>query len=181
MPGASARLSSYSPLRGEYAGRGRMKTIVLSREDMLWGKRVGIDRSHKSKNRKPSFAYEPGFGPNTQHILGARGELAFCRLMGLEWPARVNTFRDKPDVDPDWEVRTSPIASVVKVDVRDPEGYRVVQVVSDHGSDAFTITGFILVRTALQMDRFLDDPGNRGKAAYFIPRNLLVPIEEVLG
>lgn len=123
------------------------------------------------KTLKPAF---PGATVEDQ-IVGAEGELAFCKAAGLEWPAFVDTFTKVPDVMPNWEVRTSRRMRACKVATTDPPDRLVVAVLKK--SDAtFEVHGYIRAGGA-QAHYPAVDKGNRGKPAHFVPLDRLVPID----
>lgn len=148
---------------------------VLSPEDEAWANDVGAQRIEQAPGN-PRFAYSVGkrSGLDT-HRLGAQAELAFCRAVGLEWPARVNTFRSLPDVDPNWEVRWSSHPDRVKVAVDDDPDVLVAHVIGN--SPAFEIVGCI-VAGFVQRTVPATDPGDRGWLAHFISAYKLTPFDE---
>ena len=152
--------------------------VTLNDAEFAEGTRVGLLRVHHSRGREPSFAYADKEDERRNHILGSMGECAFCKVMGLVWPKRVNTFRSLPDVDPYWEVRTSPNPAYLKVRPNDDPDQFAVQVVGEHGGRVFTVVGFIYIREAFSYPK--RDPGNRNRPAHFIPTANVTRIEELL-
>lgn len=140
---------------------------------------IGLARVRELQKMRsdPRFPYKAGASAEHQHVLGAVGEFAFCKGLGLVWPKRVNTFRTSPDVDPDWEVRTSPNGSMLKVATDDPPHYRVGQVTGEHGGLVYDIGGWCRVDWARKQIP-AKDLGNYGRPAHFVPSALLSPIEE---
>jgi hypothetical protein len=146
--------------------------VALSPEDVGWAREIGRKRIALSPGN-PRFAYKERNGLDT-HTVGAMAELAAARGLGIPWPARVNTFRSLPDLDPFWEVRWSSNPKQVKVSTDDPPHYLVLHVT---GSDPiFEVHGFIVARWA-QENRPLEDPGNRGWSAHFARSYHLTPVD----
>lgn len=112
------------------------------------------------------------------NVLGARGELALSIALGIEWPASVGTFTREPDLPPDIEVRTArrTFLKIRPKEVESPtlRNRRYVLLtpgrpdyVSDYQvGESFTIWGFLRAREAF--GELLEDPGDRGRPAYFI-------------
>ena len=159
-----------------------MIEVVLSRDEMELGEAVGIKRDIEAEHLQAAF--EPQ-RTRLAHILGARGEIAFCKgIPGLFWPQRTMQFKTGlPDVDPRWEVRTS---TTSKLKVRwppkrgrrltDPPNWLVAHVTSNHGSPRFQIWGYVLASWAQQNIK-MTDPGDRKQPAHFVHQRELVPID----
>lgn len=123
---------------------------------------------------KPKFGYETtGRSGLDTHHLGAMGELAFCLVVGADWPRRVNTFRNEPDVDPCWEVRYGRNDHVVKVATNDPADYVVAHVSGK--PPALLVIGYV-VAGWVQQRYPAEDKGARGNKAHFAPASVLAPI-----
>jgi hypothetical protein len=91
--------------------------VTLTAADVSWARDVGRQRIALAPGN-PRFAYKERSGLDT-HTIGAMAELAAAKAIGVPWPARVNTFRELPDLDPFWEVRWSSNPRKVKVAVDD--------------------------------------------------------------
>lgn len=147
----------------------------------LWekGERVGRWRSENAARHgmKPHFAYEHEGDSEINHIYGARGEAAFAVAMDMEWPATLQGFRVAPDVDPDWEVRTTPSTRGLKVSTNDPAHRLVAFVLNEKGSPSYHMVGFVMAGWA-QKNVPLTDPGNRKKPAHFVHLSKLSPFTE---
>ena len=111
------------------------------------------------------------------HAVGAAGELAFAKALGVYWNFSVDTFRSAPDVagyevrtrtNPEWDLFIRPNDS-------DNRKYALVTIDRDK---SFLIVGYLLGADAKQR-RWLRDYGNRGKSAYFVPQAALLPIPEL--
>lgn len=93
-----------------------MYRVKLTQADCYLASEVGIRRRissqyRGSRNRAGSEETDTVAKQWFNHIIGAQGELAFCRCFGIDWPALVDR-PDEPDAYPDWEVRTSQVANV---------------------------------------------------------------------
>ena len=110
------------------------------------------------------------------HAVGAAGELAFAKALGIYWNFSVDTFRSAPDVG-GYEVRTrtNPRWDLF-VRRNDSDSRRYVLVSID--DKCFIIRGFILGSDAKQR-QWLRDYGNRGASAFFVPQSALWPIPEL--
>lgn len=88
---------------------GKRIKVSLSNDDIVWATKVGILRYEESRRKglKDKHGLKKSGIPRVVHdMVGARGELAYCRAARGEWSGSVNTFKD-PDVDPDIQVRTT--------------------------------------------------------------------------
>ncbi len=56
-----------------------------------------LNRSYDLRDENAALFY---------NVIGARGEIAFAKLVGVKAPLSVNTFRSQPDVPPNWDVKT---------------------------------------------------------------------------
>jgi hypothetical protein len=77
--------------------------VVLSAADLEWAEEVAQERLRRSRMRGGRDRL--GIDELDSHRQGARGELAFCRWLGVPWTASVDTFKGEPDVPPDFEVK----------------------------------------------------------------------------
>ncbi len=151
--------------------------MSLSPDNVKWANEVGTDRYVRSKKRgsSPRFSYEStGRSGEETHRMGARGELGFCVAYGLTWPARVDTFRELPDVDPCWEIRTTENMRQAKVTTDDAPDYLMAHV-RQLGVTEYEIVGYIVAGWA-QRNYPATDPGDRKRLAHFFPEDKLVPL-----
>lgn len=164
-----------------------MIPVVLSSREMAEGRSLGMERVRRSVERGelPQFPYTGEESAARQHILGARGEAAFCKALGLDWVMSVDNFADDwipggvvPGIDqpPFWQVRTSPNPNRVKVTPRDHPEAMVVHVQGDHGSPQFRVHGYIMAGWAQARVPALDE-GGRGRPAHFVPIAKIVPMD----
>lgn len=131
--------------------------VQLSPADMTWATRVGTDRPHGGEPRwkKEGEGRDP-------RVLDAMAELAFCRAVGFEWPAR----ESGPSVDPRWKIRYSPTPGQVKVKPSDDPDWIIVLVTGTPPS--FKLIGYVLAGWS-QTHLKPEDPGGLGAPAYFVP------------
>lgn len=122
----------------------------------------------------PRFAYKEGRNGTDTHTIGAMGEMAAAKAIGITWPEHVNTYRSVPDLDPFWEVRWSSHARRVKVSTDDPANYLVCHVTGTEPT--FEVHGYILAGWVQQNIPAID-PGNRGWKAHFVDIWRLSPID----
>lgn len=130
--------------------------VYLDADDLRWAADVALQRhvSVSKRGSKARWAYSGGQSSLEQHTKGCWGELAFCRGLGLEWPARVDSFLVLPDVDPFWEVRWSKRLDFLPVKTLD-KPHLLVAFVTGHPPD-FTIHGFITAQWAQQNEPLRD-------------------------
>jgi len=105
----------------------------------------------------------------TSHFKGALGELAYCILFGIPWPARVDTFTGPPDVDPDIEIKTSgfgPHLMARPKDVTEHAGRRFVAMSFDKPERTFRCYGWCWGRELAEAP--LRDPGGWGKPVHWL-------------
>lgn len=150
-----------------------MIPVHLTQADVAWATKVGRARWDmvQRQGRKAKFA-----GAKLEdHVDGAAGELAFCRAVGLVWPASNGWFTSAPDVWPDWEVRTLRRMRGVKVVDSDPDHRLVVWVRGQ--VPKFEVMGFIRAGGAKQHADWRTDPGKRGRAIWLVPPDKMIPID----
>lgn len=149
-----------------------MIPVHLNPSDLMWAERIGIARMSKAKG-KPKWAYKDGRSGVQTHVIGASAELAFCRAFDLTWPASEGVGRREPDVYPRWEIRWAG-PPVLKVATNDPPE-RLCALVQGKLPN-LEIVGYAVAGWA-QRTKPLEDRGNRGQPAHFVPARELVPIE----
>jgi hypothetical protein len=150
-----------------------MIEVRLTSNDIRWATQVGQERWRRAQ-RKRSKARFAG-AKEVDHIDGAGGELAFCRALNLPWPATVDSYHSRPDVFPNWEVRTLRRMRGVKVVPEDDDDRLVVWVQGQ--MPIFTVMGYIRVGGAKRHDAWLRDPGSKSRAIWLVPENRMIPID----
>ncbi len=134
--------------------------------------KLRLDRAKKSK-RKDYL----GFDSIDSHVMGARGERAFAKLIGEPWVCSLDGFKGAPDVR-GCQIRTVPKTSgELKVREDDPDGRPCILVV-DH-APRFWVRGWLLAGEARKVG-VVKDPGGRGKPNYFVDPGHLRPMQELL-
>jgi hypothetical protein len=108
-------------------------------------------------------------------VNGAEGECAFAKLAGLYWRMSVNAKKDEPDVDPDFQVRTSePHDRSLIIRPDDPQHFRYALVTGCCGE--FQVHGWIFGMYA-RRDEWFEDRGGRGKPVWWVPKSALTEVE----
>jgi hypothetical protein len=133
------------------------------------------------------------------HGFGLAGELAFCKLAGIYWNPTINTFHERPDIEPDVQIRTAREHThkliVRKDDLQHHRHHRFVLVTTDEDKVLYVVRGWIqgweaevaawwgdgtrkFIGDAPEGGwRPWDDP-KRCKPAYFVPQGALRSMEE---
>jgi hypothetical protein len=160
----------------------RVHVRPLTDDEGRWADSVGDERFRRAK--ASGWKDYLGAASADSHRLGARGELAFCIATGTKWGATLSSFRDSPDVEPDFEIRTGR-RPFLKLRPDDPTDRRtrdrryVLLTPSDpayrdaHLPDgaSFDIHGWL--RGTEATGEPMTDPGNRGRPAFFVPDDRL--------
>jgi hypothetical protein len=147
--------------------------VTLAPYELYVGSIVGALRQSKAlvDGKKPRFPYKyPGEG-FARHCEAACSEQAVAKAFGLYWPPSVNTYTSEPDIPPDIEVRQT---HTDRMKVRPQDTGRVVCVTG--AAPTFTLCGWLYAKEA--QERYpVEDPGNWGAPAHFVPIADLKPIE----
>lgn len=158
----------------------RVHVRPLTVDEARWADEVGLERYRRAEAHGwADYLRQPS--PES-HKLGARGELAFCIATGRQWSASLSSFRDQPDVEPDFEIRTAraryPALKLRPTDPTDPRTrsrrYVLLTPADRLYSDEYLETGASFdiwgwLRGTEVKGEPKTDPGNRGRPAYFIP------------
>ena len=147
--------------------------VTLDPEQQRWARDVATQRIALAKGN-PRFAYVTGRSGLDTHTIGCMAELAVATALKLDWPARVGTYREEPDLDPFWEVRWG-TTKKVKVATDDKPDQLVMWVTGN--PPAFEIHGCILAGWAQEHLPALD-PGDRGWTAHWVDLEKLTPFDE---
>lgn len=118
------------------------------------------------------------------HIMGARGEAAFCWAYGIRWDRTYDTFGSVPDQLPDWEIRTTKSTEHLKVRRKkapnnDDPTRRVTYVLERKDGTHFVLCRYIRAGEAQKLFP-LTDPGNRKRPAHFVPLEALSRIDDIV-
>lgn len=87
-----------------------MRDYELSHADLVWALDVGVKRElHARRDGRKDTAQRVDPGESLfRHVNGAGGELALGRVLGIPWPALVDTYGSCPDYpDQGIEVKTA--------------------------------------------------------------------------
>jgi len=162
----------------------RVATISLSPVEQERARVIGERRVREAEARgyldkNCGMSYEETVAG---HIVGAMGELACAKALGVEWEESVNTFKGIADVAGSVEVRTRTkerYELIVRPDDSDDRHYVHVFALpeSTGGSREFVIRGFISGRDAKRVEWLRRHGGYR--EAYFVPNSALTPISVI--
>lgn len=148
-----------------------MIPVYLDPNEQIWALDIAHQRFKAVDGKgKPAF---PG-ATEKHHQIGAGAELAFAKLVEVEWPASVNTFTSEPDVPPRWEVRWTKLRGV-KVRAKDAEDALCVWISGKF--PRFEVMGYIRAGGAKRHPEWYDDPGKRGQSIWLVPPSRMIPIE----
>lgn len=147
--------------------------ITLTTSELMTAAQVGVRRNISSiikGNRSTHGADQDKL--YQIHVEGACGELAFCRFANLYWPAKVDTYRSEPDIDPNIEVKTRSRHDYELLVRKDDNPDSIfVLVTGIYGK--YEVRGWMLGKDAMK-DEYIQTHGGR-EAAFFVPQNKLLP------
>lgn len=152
--------------------------VALTGHDLELARRVARERTADS--RRAGFrtkGLQPSDRVASDDMIGAAGELAVCRFLGVEWQTELRRFR-LADVRSDIEVRATRVGHgglVVYLD--DPPGKRYLLAVAD--LPAVRLVGWLPGDVA--KDRKWLRRWNRGNTTYLIPQRDLRPVSTLPG
>lgn len=112
------------------------------------------------------------------HVLGAIGECAAAKALGIEWSKSLHTFKTVPDVGR-FDIRTrSRSDGELIVRENDPVGRPVILVVPSGGRSGrdWCLAGQIDGSLYWRQVRWWGDPGGRGHPCWSIPQEFLIPV-----
>lgn len=141
---------------------------------------VALDRTKQTinKNSTDSLRKKNWLDNYTTHITGCIGELAVAKCLDIQWDRSVGTYKSRPDLGVNIEVRhrSNPeFQLIVRNDDKDDSVYilsrgmppNVIEVVGwIHGAEA-------------KNSAYLKDHGGYGRPAYFVPDDMLNPMEQL--
>jgi hypothetical protein len=153
--------------------------ISLSDEEMEWVRETA-SRRHFNSIRDGRCDMYGAVGSSQEeglkkHLLGAAGELAFAKAIGVKWEATVDTFKS-PDVcgvqvrtrsSTDWDL-------LVRKGDKDNELFALVV----GTPPKLRVVGGMRACKA-KKEKFLGNHGNHGRA-YFVPQDKLGSIEDMI-
>jgi hypothetical protein len=155
----------------------RKVSVTLDPWELMTAAQVGVTRNIQaikrgSKNSKYGNVADDSWN---MHILGALGELAFCKVTGIYWPASVNTYKDA-DAGRNIQVRTRSKHSYELI-VRKADPDEDLYVLVTGGPQQFVVHGYE-VGHKVKDDAHLRNYGGMGRA-WFYPQELLQDVGEL--
>lgn len=141
--------------------------------EMLIATSLGTARHMQSVSRTPSRGQAKETSLDS-HILGAIGELAAARVMGIYPGFTVNNF-DGPDMGKDIQIRACREGRLI-IAKHDKSDQKYVLVTGY--APELDVVGWIWGGEA-KSERWLFDPNNNRPPAYFVPAEELHPIETI--
>ena len=165
-----------------------METVTLNWYETDHAIQCGVDRCISSwkKKRKHAAGYKPKDLFATT-IKSAAAEMAVAKKLGIYWDGSVDTFKEKPDLDPDIEVRMSmmhpPLLIIRPNDIK-WRRYVLVQNLWVHGHQpAFKVlgyTGFPGVEWAHEnWSKYWTDFGTSRPKCWALPVDALQDIQDL--
>lgn len=153
--------------------------IILSPNEMYVSAIVGLRRQLSSKvyGHKNTYGSERNDIAKQWYInvMGAQGEMAGAKALGLYWPASVNAPKSDPDIWPDWQIRTRTNTNNVELIVRDDDiDEHKYLLVSGTGPE-FLIHGWIKGKDAKRKEWYADK-GGRNSPCFWVPPSKLTAI-----
>jgi hypothetical protein len=151
--------------------------IVLSDEEIdaardAASRRQGYARANQLKALLPEDRWDPADG----HLLGALGEIAAAKYLGVLWNgATVGRLGGVADVGANIQVRTregNRHGLIVRPSARDEDLYLLVHTLDRR---EFRIVGYLLARYAKEFEP--SDPGGLGKPIHLVPEDCLLDPE----
>jgi len=149
--------------------------VELSWAEFLRAKRVGLRRFESSEGRglNAASSYRRGWVERVHDdIIGACGELAFCRAIGVEWDESVDRFHYAADVGV-CEVRATRYADGCLIYREHEPADRWYYLVTGD-PPRMTVRGCVLGRTAMVLGRKVRP--RDGRPAWFVAQDDLVPL-----
>lgn len=141
---------------------------------------VATERTIQSilRNNKDSLSKKNWIDNLTTHIVGCIGEIAVAKGLNIQWDRSVGTYKNQADLSGNIEVRhrSNPEFQLI---VRDNDKDDSIYVLSrGMPPGAIEIVGWIYGHMA-KKEEYKKDPGGYGRPAYFVPDNILQPMENM--
>lgn len=147
--------------------------ITLTSMEMLIATSLGTARHMQSVKRTPSRG-QPKSASLESHIMGAIGEIAAAKAIGIYPGFTVNNF-DGADLGDDIQVRACREGRLIVAD-KDRGDHKYVLVVG-HPPE-MNVVGWMWGSDAKRSE-WLFDPKNNRPPAYFVPHEKLHPIKSI--
>ena len=152
-----------------------MTPVVLTANEMYVAAMVGVRRRLSSmsagfleRNGAASASIAEAWYYN---IVGAQGEMAAAKALGVYWPSSIGAEKADPDMPPDWQVRTmgkSTYDLIVRKDDIDSHKYLLV---TGTGPE-FLVHGWIYGKDA-KKEEWYGDRGGRNAPCFWVPKSAL--------
>ena len=154
---------------------GEMTEILLSWTEVALAAQVGLKRQLNAikDGRKDQHGFK-GDGWET-HIVGACGELAAAKAIGVYWTPTVDTFKSGGDIGK-LQVRTRSL-SWHELYIRPDDRVSDVFILVTGAIPSFTVRGWYPA-TQARRDEWWKDHGNRD-FAWFVPQRELNPLKTI--
>ncbi len=161
-----------------------MIEVRLAWDELQFAAEVGVRRRiyglSQCKVRDGQVAHLTGYQDN---VLGACGEMAVAKYLGLYWPPSIGTTRHNGVKPPDvagYEVRTRSVNWWdLMLHKRDPDE-RIAILILAEKEPIFLLPGWILCADG-KLPKYWDDPskkaGGPSRPAFFIPQDDLASME----
>lgn len=132
--------------------------ITLNDDEIQYATSVGNSR-HEESIASGRTSKLGDTDTRQSHVMGAIGELAAAKYLGVRWRASVGTFKTVPDVGR-YEVKAvSGAHHRLLMNANEKTDPYILAHVKGHECD---LLGWITMEDALKVC-YMDDPGNRGK------------------
>lgn len=155
-----------------------MPVVTLTKEELKEAARIGsIRQAEAIRNGNPE---KHGCNGGVEwHIMGCNGELAACKVLGVKWEKKINTYRKEADIGKRIEVkyRSKRYYDLIIRKDDNPDSLFIL-VVPGLDPNSFNVKGCIWGRDGMKKC-YVENYGNRGEA-FFVPQNVLMPMEEII-
>ena len=150
--------------------------VDFTPDDFMAAANVAILRLHRSLcDKRKDTLYEKRYSDHLRgHFLGACGEVAVAKLLGLHWAGTVDAFKDKPDILPNIEVRHRFDHKHDLIVRHDDPGERIYVLSTGDPPDIY-VHGWMHGEDA-KNDKWLRNYGGH-KPAFFVPQKFLHDLE----
>lgn len=152
-----------------------MIQVSLSPQEMYLASIVGVRRRLTSRTERNGADRATTAESWYYNVVGAQGEMAAAKALGLYWAATINAEKGEADIGPDWQVRTLAGHDYDLIVRKDDRSDQKFVLVTGEGPD-FRVHGWMLGEDA-KRDEWFKDRGGRGKPCWWVPQADLNPIQ----
>lgn len=147
--------------------------VRLTDMEMRIAALLGVERHVQSASRKTTRGQAAETSLQS-HIVGASGEIAVAKALGLYPGFTVNNFKE-PDIEPNIQVRSAIKGRLILSDKDNPfQKYVFVLGFAPNLEVAGWVWGY-----DAQIKKWFLDPNNGRPPAYFVPKEALKPISSI--